>query len=101
MVKKLPKRPTLVCSSRLRAVHGIERLVEKEADCPTCIYPWRAILVKGRVVPEKGQEIDNHKAEAGESDLAGCKRKTRRQMHLIVPDSAYEDDMVSDDMDNM
>jgi len=93
VIKKFPKWPTLVCSTRLRTVYRVEGLVEEEADCPTCIYPRWAVHVKSRVVPEEGQAVDNHKAEAGESDLVGCQRMLNWQMDMLVPDSACEDNV--------
>lgn len=59
---------------RLGAVDGVKGLVEEEAYGPTVVDPWRAILVKGRVVPQEGEKVGNDEREAAESDGVGRHR---------------------------
>jgi len=54
---------------RLCPVHSIESLVQKESNCPSRIDPSRHILVEARVVPEKGEEIQDDESEARKRDL--------------------------------
>lgn len=74
MVKKLSKGSALMCSACLSAVDRVEGLIEEEPKCPACIHPWWAVCVKGRVVPEERQEIDDYEAEAGECYLLACEQ---------------------------
>jgi hypothetical protein len=78
MIEELSKWSALVCSPCLTAIHRVECLVEKQAHCPGGVYPWRTILVEGRIVPKQGYEVHNDEAEAGESDLEGNEQKSSR-----------------------
>jgi hypothetical protein len=86
VIKKLSQRSTLVCSTRLSAIYRIEGLVEEEPYRPRCVYPWWAIGVECWIVPKKGQEIYDDKAEAGKSDLEGGEQISSREVDMIVPD---------------
>ncbi len=95
MVKKFTKGSALMCSACLSAIDRVEGLVKEETQRPGCIHPWWAVCVKGRVVPDKGQEINDHKAEAGERDLLACKQRGVDGIGHGVPDSAWKCSVVS------
>ena len=69
MVEQLSQRTALVGSSRLASIHGIESLVEEQADRPTEINPRWAVLIQSRRVPKEGEEITNNKGKARQRDL--------------------------------
>lgn len=70
MIEKLAQGTALVCSSSLRAVHRVEGLVEEETNSPAQVHPRRTVRVKSWVVPQQGEDVDDHEAEASQSDLS-------------------------------
>lgn len=48
----------------LRAVDGIEGLIEEEADGPAAVDPGRDVSVHTRRVPEHCKEVCNDEGEA-------------------------------------
>ena len=71
MIEQFPQRPTLMCPPRLRPIHSIESLIQKQSYSPRSVHPSRHILVERRVVPKERQEIQDDEAEAGERDGVG------------------------------
>ena len=71
VVEKLAQWSTLMSSSCLRAVHRVKGLVQKQANGPGQVHPWRTIGIESRVVPQHGQNIDDHEAEACQGNLSG------------------------------
>ena len=53
---------------RLRAIHSVESLVQKQPNRPTIVHPRRTILVERGVIPEQSQNVGHHKREAYESN---------------------------------
>lgn len=53
---------------RLRPVHRVKGLVEKQAGSPAVVYPRRAVLVEGRIVPQQGEEVGDDEHEPRERD---------------------------------
>jgi hypothetical protein len=56
---------------RLRAIHGIKGLVEKQTSSPAVVDPRRAILVQRRIVPEQSQEVGNDEHETRQGNQVG------------------------------
>ena len=55
---------------RLRPIHGIKGLVQKQPDGPAGIHPGGTIHVQVRVIPQHRQEVYDHKHEAAEGYLS-------------------------------
>ena len=82
MVKELSKRSTLMCPACLGTVHGIERLVEKKANGPAEVDPWRAVGVQSRIIPKHCYEVDDHEAEAAQCNLRGLSARSAVPMNI-------------------
>jgi hypothetical protein len=54
---------------RLTSVYSIKCLIQKQANGPACIDPWRTILVQGWIVPEQCEEVDDDEAKSSQCDL--------------------------------
>ena len=71
MVEQFTKWTTLTGPACLCSVHSIKSLVEEQANGPGQVDPGRAIGIKSRIVPQHGQDIDNHKTKSSEGNLVG------------------------------
>lgn len=80
MVEQLAQGPRLPCSPGLRAITGIERLVQEEADCPAVVHPRRAVLVEPWCIPQHRQEVDDDEAESYRCDLGPCQIPSKEIM---------------------
>ncbi len=69
MIEQFAQWPALVSSSGLTTIHGIESLIEEEANGPGEIHPRRTILIEGRVIVQESQKVNYDKGEATERDL--------------------------------
>ena len=67
---------------RLRSVHGVEGLVQEQADRPARVHPPRAVLVQRRRVPQQRQEVYDDEDEARQRDLRPSVGASTRERNL-------------------
>jgi len=68
-LKRLARNTGRCDNSRLTPVHRIKRLIQEQANRPTRVHPSRAVLIHVRRIVQHRQDIGDHEAEPGESDL--------------------------------